>query len=609
MDVQLSIQDALWTRADPPPAVPASRRRSSRLLIGVMSTIFSAVTLGAIALGVSVVIFTDQLQQSGTWAVPARPTNIRVLASDGHMISDRGQMGGQTVSLSNLPPYVSQALVAIEDKRFTSHFGIDPIGLLAAAVDNLTAGHITRGGSTLTQQLAKNLFLSPEQTLGRKAQEALLALWLERTFSKSEILEMYLNRVYFGSGAYGIEAAAHRYFDKPAAQLSVGEAAMMAGLVKAPSRLNPLYDLDASQERARIVLQEMAKEGYVSNSDIEPSAIASPSAISSDSALSGHIADWIETLAEAYVGELPSDIIVRTSIDRNLQQLAETAITQAVAASGDSRHFSEGALVAMTPDGMVKALVGGVDYRTSQYNRAVTARRQPGSAFKTFVYLAALEKGYSPDTMADDSLFEFEGWSPRNATRRYQGPVTLREAFAHSLNTVAARLAIDVTPATVAQTAARLGISSQLSAVPSIALGTSEISLLELTAAYAPFANGGVGVVANAIESIETIGGEVLYRNPASGPGQVIAPDIAATMNAMLVHSWQRTSGRPFDIAGLPVGGKTGTSQRGRDAVFVGYTPNLVTGVWLGNDDDGKTDLSGGNVPLDAWYDFMSKAH
>ena len=602
-DIRLDRSDAVGTARR---QTPRSGRRPG-LIVNSLAFGFTAATfVGAMAMG-TLVFYASQLPDSGTWAVPARPANIRVLAADGQLISNRGAMGGETVSLSALPAYVGQAVLAIEDKRFYSHFGIDPIGLAAAAVGNVRAQRVERGGSTLTQQLAKNLFLSPEQTFARKAQEALLALWLERLYSKDEILEMYLNRVYFGAGAHGIEAASQTYFGKPAVQLSIGEAALLAGLVKAPSRLNPKTNPEGANARAALVLAEMVREGFIA----ENAALTANNAVAVPrSAGSGnYIADWVETLIEAYVGELPSDAVVHTSIDWRLQQLAEQSIRDAVNGNGGARHFSQGALVSITPDGVVKALVGGVDYSASQYNRAVTARRQPGSTFKTFVYLAALEKGYSPNTVADDAPFDFHGWSPRNASRRYSGPVTLRDAFTRSLNTIAARLAIDVTPRVVAETAMRLGISSRMDEVPSIALGTSEVSLLELTTAYAPFANGGIGTIANVIERIETSDGEVLYENPSIGPGQVIAPSIAATMNDMLQTSWRQTSKRAPQIAGLPVGGKTGTSQQGRDALFVGYTPQLVTGVWLGNDDDGATNLSGGNVPLDAWYAFMLGAH
>lgn len=586
------------------------RRLGDGLVINGINAAFNLLLWGSLAAAGAVVYGVSVLPVSQSWAVPERPANIRVLASDGRLISNRGQMGGEAVSLANLPHYVAQAFIAIEDHRFYQHVGIDPVGIAAAAWDNLLARRVERGGSTITQQLAKNLFLSRDQTFARKLDEAVLALRLERRYSKTEILEMYLNRVYFGAGAHGVAAAAQRYFGKPAGALSLPEAAMLAGLVKAPSRINPLANIEAAQARSDLVLRAMAREGYLDvAADAAPSGMALEDTGQAGPSSGGYIADWVETMMQSYIGDYAGDIVVWTSIDLKLQTLAEDAIVQGITAGGDTRHFSEGALVAMTPEGAVLALVGGANYGSSQYNRAVTARRQPGSTFKTFVYLAALEKGYTADTVADDAPFIYQGWSPRNASRRFSGPVTLRYGFVHSLNTIAARLAIDVTPEKVVETAMRLGMSGPFDAVPSIALGTSEVSLLELTSAYAPFANGGLGVIASVIDRIETVDGRTLYQNPRIGPGAVINQEVAASMNDLLVASWQTISGRESSLGGLPVAGKTGTSQSGRDALFVGYTPKLVTGVWLGNDDDSGTSLSGANVPLDIWYAFMTGAH
>ena len=583
------------------------KRLGDRLFINALNLAFGIVTWVSAAAALAIVYGISQLPSAQSWTIPERPANIRVLTKDGQLISNRGQMGGEAVSIETLPPYVAQAFIAIEDRRFYQHFGIDPMGIAAAAWDNLTAHRVERGGSTITQQLAKNLFLDPDQTLARKLQEALLALWLERRYSKVEILELYLNRVYFGSGAHGIAAAARTYFGKTPAELTVEEAAMLAGLVKAPSKINPRVNSAAANARFELVMGAMEREGFVTGGSSGTSPVMTRTGEGQPSG--GYIADWVETLMQAYVGSYAGDIVVWTSIDPALQRLAERAIIDAIAKGGDTRHFSEGALVAMAPDGTVVALVGGSDYGASQYNRAVTARRQPGSTFKTFVYLAALEKGYTAETVADDAPFDYHGWSPRNASRRFSGPVTLRYGFVHSLNTIAARLAIDVTPGKVVETAMRLGMSGPFDAVPSIALGTSGVSLLELTAAYAPFGNGGQGVIPSVIDRIETTDGTVLYENPRIGPGEVISPAIAAAMNDLLVASWRTTSHRPPTLGNLPVAGKTGTSQNGRDALFVGYTARLVTGVWLGNDDDSGTSLSGANVPLDAWYSFMAGAH
>ena len=402
--------------------------------------------------------------------------------------------------------------MAIEDRRFYDHFGVDPIGILRALINNTAEGRITAGGSTITQQLAKNLFLTPDQNIGRKVQEALLALWLEQNYTKEDILELYLNRVFFGHNSTGIEAAAQTYFGKSARNLSLGEAAVLAGSLKAPSAYNAKNDPEGAARRARIVLQQMAEEGYISAAEAKAAAIDPNQRIRTKvTGAESYVADWVESLMTAYLGDINEDVIVSTTIDWDLQKHAEFVVKEAVATEGEEKGFSQGALVAMDVDGTVRALVGGTDYAQSQYNRAVTSRRQPGSAFKPFVYLAAMEKGYTPETVADDAPFDYNGWSPENATGKYLGPVTLRNALAYSLNTVSGRLAIDVGPEKVVEAAMRLGISSPMLAVPSIALGTSEVSLLELTAAYAPFANGGIGVIANVITRIETAGGKVLY--------------------------------------------------------------------------------------------------
>jgi penicillin-binding protein 1A len=565
-----------------------------------------------IAVAGLVVYYATQLPASNTWAVPERPPNIRILASNGQLISNRGKTGGEAVSLRELPYYVPAAFIAIEDRRFREHFGIDVVGLASVALESMRAGEVTRGASTITQQLAKNLFLTQDQTLQRKVQEALLAIWLEQNYSKDDILELYLNRVFFGHNATGIEAAAQTYFGKSARNLSLGEAAILAGSVQAPSRLNPQGNPDAVRARQQLVLNAMAKEGYISDAEAKAATIDPDQTVRTKvTGGESYVADWVESLMQAYIGDIDQDVIVQTTIDWDLQKEAEFAIKEAVANEGKKRGFTQGALVAMDVDGTVRALVGGVDYQQSQFNRAVTGRRQPGSAFKPFVYLAAMEKGYTPETVADDAPFDFNGWSPSNASGKYMGPVTLRNALAYSLNTVSGRLAIDVGPDKVVEAAQRLGISSPMLAVPSIALGTSEVSLLELTGAYAPFANGGYGVIPSVITRITSAGpdGKVLYDAIPGAPGQVIQPEIVAEMNDMLQTAVEIGTGKRAQLNGWPMAGKTGTSQKARDALFVGYTARMVTGVWLGNDDDSGTSLSGGNVPVEIWSQFMAKAH
>ncbi|KRA47697.1 transglycosylase domain-containing protein [Devosia sp. Root635] len=592
------------------PAAKKKRSRSGGFLMGLLWWGFVACLWGGIAAIGIVVYYGAQLPSSNTWAIPERPPNIRILAADGSLISNRGQTGGEAVTYRELPYYVPAAFIASEDRRFMSHFGVDPIGLLSVAIESVQARGVTRGASTITQQVAKNLFLTPDQTLGRKVQEAILAVWLEQNYTKEEILELYMNRVYFGAGATGIEAAAQTYFGVSARNLSLGQAAMLVGLLPAPSAYNPKSNPEKAIERQRIVLNLMAQEGYITQEEAQAAQIDPNQTVRTRVAGSeSYVADWVESLMTAYIGEIESDVVVQTTIDWKMQKDAEFIVKELVASEGPKRGFSQGALVAMDVDGTVRAMVGGVDYQQSQYNRAVTAKRQPGSTFKPFVYMAAMEKGYTPETLAEDAQFEYNGWSPRNASGKYAGTVTLRQGLAYSLNTIAARLAIDVTPQAVIDVATRMGISSPLTAVPSIALGTQEVNLLELTSAYAPFANGGMGVIPNVITSITSKDGEQLYQASDAGPGRVVAPNILAEMNDMLETAVEVGTGRSANVGGWEFGGKTGTSQNARDALFIGYTSAMVTGVWLGNDNDTKTTLSGGNVPAAIWSQFMTKAH
>jgi penicillin-binding protein 1A len=588
----------------------ARRKRSSigGFFITLLNFIFFSALIGAAGVAAVVVYYGAQLPNQ--WAVPERPPNIRILAADGQMMSNRGKTGGEAASLRELPHFVPAAFVAIEDRRFYDHFGIDVIGLGSVALESISAGRLTRGASTITQQVAKNLFLSPDQTAERKIQEAILSLWLEQNYSKDEILELYLNRVFFGNNATGVEAASQVYFGKSARNLSLGEAAMLAATVQSPSRVNPKNGGDAMRDRQRLVLQAMAREGYISQPEAGAAAINPTETVRTKVAGSeSYVADWVESLMKTYIGDVQKDVVVYTTINWDLQKEAEFIVREAVANEGKDRGFSQAALVAMDVDGAVRAVVGGVDYNASQYNRAVTARRQPGSTFKPFVYLAAMEKGYTPETVAEDAQFEYEGWSPANASNQYAGMVTLRQGLANSLNTVAARLAIDVGPQKVVEAAMRLGISSPMLAVPSIALGTSEVSLLEMVGAYGAFANGGQGVIPNVITRIETTDGQVLYNSVPAGPGQVIAPVVVAEMNDMLTNALEVGTGKRAHLDGWPIAGKTGTSQHARDAWFVGYSARMVAGVWLGNDDDTGTTLSGGNVPVDIWSQLMLKAH
>jgi len=540
----------------------------------------------------------------------ARRPTVTLLAADGSRLAQVGDLYGLPVKLADLPRAVAQAVLATEDRRFYNHFGIDPIGLARALIANLRAGRIVQGGSTITQQVAKNLFLTPERSIKRKVQELLLALWLERTLTKDQILSVYLNRVYLGAGTYGVAAAARRYFNKPAQALNTYEAALLAGLLKAPTRYNPLRHPDASRARTRQVLANMAAAGYITRAAMARAGTgaARPGPIPHPRAPSRYFLDWALAQVPGYVTPGNRDITVFTTLDPRLQEMAQAAVAAMAGAAGKA-GASEAALVALAPDGAVRALVGGRNYANSQFNRATQARRQPGSAFKPFVYLAGLEAGLSPRTVFVDAPVKIGNWSPRNFKRQYQGSVTLADAFARSINTVAVLVSERVGPARVIEVARRLGITSELRREPSLALGTAEVGLLELTGAYVPFANGGLGVWPFAIREIRDGAGKVLYRRRGSGLGRVMSPAHVAAMNGMLADAIRSGTGRAAALS-RPAAGKTGTSQNFRDAWFVGYSADLVAGVWMGNDDaTPMARVTGGGLPARLWRRFMAQAH
>lgn len=588
------------------------RQRRRRSLLGhLVYWSFIVVLWGMIGVAGLIAYYASRLPPIHSLEVPKRPPNIQILASNGEALANRGSMGGAAVLLKNLPSHVGDAFVAIEDRRFHSHYGVDPIGFSRAMLRNIFAGRLVEGGSTITQQLAKNLFLTQERTFERKAQEAILAVWLERNYSKAQILEMYLNRVYFGAGAYGIEAAAQRYFDKPAKALTIAEAAMLAGLVKAPSNLAPTKNLKGAQERSKLVLGAMLEQGLIAAKDSKAALakLARPAAGSGDSSVN-YVADWVMDLLDDHVGELAQDVVVETTIDPALQMAAETALRQALAKNAAKLNVDQGAIVVMEPNGAVKALVGGRSYEESQFNRAVTAHRQPGSTFKPFVYLAALERGLTPASIRDDAPVSLAGWKPADFHNEYRGPVSLSTALALSLNTVAVRLCAEVGPKTVVATAQRLGISSALQPNPSIALGTSEVTPLEITAAYAAFANGGHAVAPYVVTRVRTVRGKRLFqRRPPAAP-IVAASDKVGMMNAMMRQTLTIGTAKKFALPGWDAAGKSGTSQNYRDAWFIGYTAHLVTGVWTGNDDGASTrKITGGSLPAEIWNGVMRAGH
>jgi penicillin-binding protein 1A len=546
-----------------------------------------------------------------TLAVPKRPPNIAILDENGILLANRGDTGGAEVHIASLPQYLSKAFIAIEDRRFYSHWGIDLYGTVRALCHNFTADGPAQGGSTLTQQLAKNLFLTQERTISRKIQEAILALWLEHKYSKNQILELYLNRVYFGSGSYGVEAAAQKYFGHGAREVTLPEAAILAGLMKAPARLAPNRNPAAAQERAEQVIKAMAEQGHIPRS-MAVLALAHPAKAIRDQNKSSanYAADFVMDELNDATGAVDEDITVSTTLNASLQALAANALADELDRKGVAFRVGQGALVAMDPNGAIKALVGGRDYGESAFNRAILAKRQPGSAFKPFVYLAALESGLTPSTVREDAPINIKGWQPENYSRTYYGPVTLTQALALSLNTVAVRLGLEAGPKAVAKVAHRLGIASDLAINPSLALGTSEVTPLELVSAYVPFANGGIGVQPQIISKVKTATGKVLYQRRGASNGRVVEPAYVAMMNSMLQETLLTGTARKAELPGWQAAGKTGTSQDFRDAWFVGYTSHLVAGVWLGNDDNSPTNkASGGNLPVEIWSRFMQAAH
>ncbi len=600
-------------REPPAKAARAARKRRGGFFGFVRGAVYWGLVLaiwGGIAAACIIGYYGVKLPSMESWAVPKRPPNARIVSVDGELVANRG-VGGEAMRLDEMSPWIPQAVIAIEDRRFRYHFGVDPFGLARAVTMNAVAGRTVQGGSTLTQQLAKNLFLEPERTLERKIQEALLALWLETKFSKDELLELYLNRVYFGSGAYGVDAAARRYFDKSARDLSLAEAALLAGLLKAPSRLSPARDAEAANERAQLVLSAMRREGFITEREASLAMAMEPGKARRYLSGSQHyVADMVMAQLPGLIGEMRGDVIVQTTIDFGLQKAAEAAVGETLAAKGKKANAGQAALVSLDGTGAIRALVGGADYAKSQFNRAADAKRQPGSAFKPFVYLAALEAGRTPATVREDAPVRIGKWTPENYDKKYRGPVTLDTALADSLNTVAAQLVMEVGPKTVAETAQRLGIKSALEKNASIALGTSEVTLTELTAAYAPFSNGGYAVTPWLVRRVTSINGDILYeRNDAPQP-RVVGSRELGMMNAMLRSVLTEGTGRAAAVEGWDIAGKTGTTDNSRDALFAGYSSNLVTGVWFGNDGgEPMKKVTGGTLPAETFRKFMTAAH
>ncbi|MGE5478685.1 MAG: transglycosylase domain-containing protein [Bacteroidales bacterium] len=543
-------------------------------------------------------------------ATTRRPSVVFVSA-EGDTFAAYGDIYGQPLDLKDIAPAIPQAVMATEDRRFYSHFGLDVWGLGRAIVTNLRAGHVVQGGSTITQQLAKNLFLKPDRTLKRKVQELLMAMWLEHRFTKEQLLTLYLNRVYLGSGTFGVDAAAKRYFDVSARNVSLYQAAVIAGLLKAPSRYSPLNDPEASHKRTVEVLQNMVEAGYIDQKTADYAALTGAAQMVRRPQSAGrYFADWIMANLDQ-MGEVQGkDIVVRTTLDLGLQRKAEAELKALLDANGAKSQVSQGAVVVLSPDGAVRALVGGKDYDDSQFNRATQGLRQPGSSFKPFVYLAAMEKGFSPSDTFEDAPIRLGNWSPGNYNGKFEGPMSLHRAFANSTNTIAVRLIEEVGPQRVIALAHKLGITSELRNDASLALGTSEASLLEMTTAYAPFANGGEGVSAFGVEAITDPQGKVLWQRQGGGFGQLISDRALANMHELMQAVITEGTGKAARLD-RPAAGKTGTTQDYRDAWFMGFTADYVAGVWLGNDDQRHEmkKVTGGGLPAQLWKNIMVAAH
>ena len=605
---------ALDAASDVP--LPVTRRRAlswrTKFKLFVVGPAIAGVVLTAAA-GLLFVYYSMTFPDPLSLRHKERAPVIRILASDGSNLAERGA-AHDYMPLDLLPRHIIDAVVATEDRRFFEHSGLDPYGLVRAMFANVRAGRYAQGGSTLTQQLAKNLFLNSERTLSRKVEELALALWLEMRLSKADIMELYLNRVYFGGGAYGIEAAAQRYFDKSARALTLGEAAVIAGLLKAPSKYSPLSNPGAARTRARVVLKKMLAAGLVTPEAEVAAArhivkFASMKA-SKDANGAEYAVDFILERLPPLLGNGHAEVIVETTIDAKLQRRAQATVERVLDREGEVAQARQASVVVLDTEGGIAALVGGRSYLESQFNRAAKSRRQPGSSFKPFVYLAALEAGMTPDSTVYDLPVSIAGWSPRNENGQFRGAVTMRQGLSQSINTVAVRLQYDIGVKRIVAAAKRLGVNSELRSGPSLALGTSEVSLLEMTGAYTAFANSGRRIDPHIIKRVRMSSGRVLYMRPPVPSQVVIAPVHVGSMNDMLNAALVTGTGRRAALSMHPAAGKTGTTQDFRDAWFIGYTAHLAGGVWVGND-HGRTmnNVRGGSLPAVIWREIMTVAH
>ena len=584
------------------PTANASSGRST--FKTVLKGLAYAALVGLLALGVAVAVATAYLPSySDLTKRSDLGQMIRVHAANGQVLVSIGPSFGKWLPYEQIPAEMRAAMISTEDRRFRSHIGVDPIGLGRAIVSALFKNHRVSATSTITQQLARNIFLTNNRSFGRKIKEGILALALERKFSKDQILELYLNRVYFGGGAYGIDAASRKFFGHGADHLSLGEAAIIAGLVKAPSNYSPTADIEAARSRSGVVLQTMARNGFISP---EVAAAANPAEVRIQQTTSNnsvrYFTDWALPQLDQLIDQTTEPIDVWTTLDPGMQAAADRAI------HANAPDGAQGALVSIDRDGAVRAMVGGKDYVDSIYNRATQATRQPGSAFKLFVYLSALELGMKPtDTIVDEPV-TIDGWTPRNSTRTNLGPVTLREAFSRSINTISAKIGQQLGFSTIADMARRFGITTPISTFPAMVLGSSDVRLMDMTRAFSSVANKGVAVTPYAIRKVVTADGRILYQHDTTEERVLVAPWVAAEMTDLLQSAVLTGTGRAAQI-GRPVAGKTGTTSSNKDGWFIGFSSGLTTGVWMGRDDARTVPgLQGGTAPARAFHDFMMVA-
>ncbi len=530
-----------------------------------------------------------------------RQPSTTITAENGNEVKTFGSVYSEVIHLNELPSYVPDAIISTEDRRFYSHFGFDIIAFTRAMLTNIFMGRYAQGGSTISQQVAKNLFLTQQKTIKRKTQELLLAFWLEHKFTKEQILTLYLNRVYLGAGTYGIEAASQKYFQKSSRDMNLLEAAIIAGMLKAPSRYNPFASEERALSRAKVVLQNMVNNNTLTEKQMRY-ALTLPIGEDKSYKVQGadYFADWVYREVNDYIGERDNDIYVYTTLNQEIQENAEKILRQAIL-SAKNRNVSEGAVVVLDKQGEVKAMVGGIDYRKSQYNRAVSALRQPGSAFKPFVYLTALQNGWKPQDLIEDVPLSIGKWKPENYDKKYHGSVTLSDALAKSLNLATINLSESLSRKDIIRTAKKMGISTPIENSPSLALGTFEVRVLDMATAYSSIANGGYATWPHAIKEIYTRDGYQLYQREADTQNRILDEQAVAELTTMLEQVIRQGTGRKAKISGFAAG-KTGTTQDYRDAWFVGFTDKYVIAVWVGNDDNSPMKgITGGTLPAEIW--------